>query len=117
MFIVSNENIEIGPDEVKTFCVDFSTKLLSTETLTGTPTIAEVDTTVLTITSKAVLAAEYTDPKGDSVAAGKGLVFTVSGAQVQSDGSDKGYEVNTHCATTLSLRPQIICRLTCTKRR
>jgi hypothetical protein len=117
MSVVSNENHEQGPNEIRTYCADFRTKLRETEYLTGTPTVAELVTTDLTITNKAVLAAEFTDTAGNVIPAGKGVTYTISGVQVNADDTDKNYRINVYCDTNFSERPQIYCRITGTKSR
>lgn len=66
--------------------------------LTGTPTIAEVTTTALTLGSKSVNAATYSDAvTGKMVAIGKGLQFTVAGGV-----AGVTYSVRCTCATNSS---------------
>ena len=63
--------------------------------LTGTPSITEQDTSDLTLTSKQVNTVGYSDNNtGHTVAAGKGILFTVAGG---SSGST--YTVLVSCDT------------------
>ena len=60
--------------------VNFTEDLDSSTSLTGTPTVAEVTTTALTLTGKAVNTVAYTDSvSGQSVAVGKAIQFLVTG--------------------------------------
>ena len=63
--------------------------------LTGTPTILEVTTTALTLGSKTVNAATYTDAvTGETVAVGKGLQCTVAGGVAGTE-----YRIRATCST------------------
>lgn len=100
-YITSANAAEQDPEEVVTYCADFTGRLRPNEYLTGTPTIVELTTSALTITDKAVLAAQFVDPAGNVVEAGKGLVFTVTGTAVGSNGEDVPYVVSAKASTTL----------------
>lgn len=66
--------------------------------LTGTPTIAEVTTTALTLGSKAVNSATYSDAvTGRTVSVGKALQFTVAGGVAGTS-----YTVRCTCGTNSS---------------
>lgn len=64
--------------EVRNVAIDFQGKLDTSELLTGTPTVTEVDTTDLTLASKVVSTAELTI-RGTTVAIGEAVQFRVSG--------------------------------------
>lgn len=64
--------------ETRNVAVDFQDVLDSGELLTGTPTVAEVTTTDLTIASKAINTAALTID-GRAVAIGEAVQFKVSG--------------------------------------
>ncbi|PCI54141.1 MAG: hypothetical protein COB36_10645 [Alphaproteobacteria bacterium] len=79
-------------NETRNVAVSMVGKLDSGETLTGTPTIAEVDTSDLTLTNKAVSTKKLTI-NGEEINASLALQFTVSS-------SAKGnYTVNLKCST------------------
>ena len=60
--------------------VNYTKRLDSDVSLTGTPTVAEVTTTDLTLANKAVNTATYSDSStGKTVAVGKAIRFTVAG--------------------------------------
>lgn len=67
-----------APGEVRNGSVSFANWLDSGETLSGTPTVAEVTTTDLTITNKAVSTAALTI-NDKSVALGQAVQFTFTG--------------------------------------
>ena len=63
--------------------------------LTGSPTVAEVTTSDLTLANKIVNTATYTDDvTGNTVAIGKGIQFTVSGGSAGTT-----YRVRITCST------------------
>lgn len=65
---------------------------------TGTPTVAEVTTTDLTLDNKAVNTATYSDSvTGETVAIGKGIQFTVAGGT-----RNYTYRVRVTCSTDSS---------------
>lgn len=64
--------------EIRNFAVSFAGKLDSGELLSGTPTIAEVTTTDLTIENKVVSTTSLTI-NGESVAASHAVQFKVAG--------------------------------------
>ena len=83
--------------ETRFHAVSFVGKLDSGETLTGTPTVTEIDTAHLTITSKAVNSAALTI-NGQSVAIGQAVQ-----CKVVSNGSmvaDEEYSILVRCSTT-----------------
>lgn len=66
-------------NEVRTYTVSFTGKLLADELLSGTPTVAEVSTTALTISSP-TLTASPTSPIGKFfIPTSHGVQFTVEG--------------------------------------
>lgn len=69
------------PGETNNFAVSFVGQLDSGESLSGTPTVEEQDTSDLTITSKKVSTSALTI-NDQSVAAGKAVQFTVRGQLV-----------------------------------
>lgn len=71
----------IAVGEIRNVAVSFADVLDSGELLTGTPTVVEVTTTDLTLSSKAVNTAALTI-NGESVAIGKAVQFRVSGQLV-----------------------------------
>ena len=75
------ERPTLAVGETRNFAVSFAGVLDSGETLTGTPTIAEVTTTDLTIGSKLVSTTALTI-NGVSVAAGLAVTFSVTGQLV-----------------------------------
>ena len=112
MVITSNENHKQGPGETVTYCADFTNKLRENETFTGqTPTITEA-TSTLSLSNKAVLTSEFTDPLGNVVAAGKGIVFTVSGAALDAAGGDVNYTIRVLCTTSTGDIREMRCRIT-----
>jgi len=74
--------ISVGDTDVAS--IDYTDYLDSDELLTGTPTVAEVTTTHLTITNKAVNTAEVRILERD-VAIGKAVQFKVSGQHVNTE--------------------------------
>ena len=77
--------------------VDASEKLDSSESLTGTPVVAEVGGSDLTIADEAVNSAEMT-VKRDTEAAKRGYKFSVSGGT-----AGKTYELKITCSTNDSV--------------
>lgn len=70
--------ISVGDTEV--ISVNYTDHLDSGESLTGTPTVAEVTTTDLTLASKAVNSSTYVEADtGDTVAVGAAVQFTAKG--------------------------------------
>ncbi len=117
MIITSNENHEQGPGETVTYCADFTNKLRESENFTGqTPTITELVTSALSISNKVVLTADFTDPLGNTVAAGKGIVFTVAGAALDAAGGDVNYTIRVLCTTSTGDIREMRCRITGTAR-
>lgn len=113
MVITSNENHKQGPGETVTYCADFTNKLRENETFTGqTPTVTELVTSALTITNNAALTSEFTDPLGNVVAVGKGIVFTVSGAALDAAGGDVTYTIKVQCTTSTGDVREMRCRIT-----
>jgi len=65
--------------------VNFADMLEAGAALTGTPTVAEVTTSDLTLDNKAVTTADYvSDKTGKTVSSGDAVTFTVAGG---SDGT------------------------------
>ncbi len=84
------------PNEVLRINVDFTLYGLDTsELLTGTPVVAEVETTDLTLGNKSVNTSTFLNRRGKTVAVGKGVQFTVSGGVAGTD-----YEITIQCGTT-----------------
>jgi hypothetical protein len=70
--------ISVGDTEVVS--INYTDHLDSGESLTGTPTVAEVTTTDLTLDDKAVNTATYVEAdSGDTVAVGAAVQFSVAG--------------------------------------
>lgn len=90
----------IGPDEVTGIAVDFRGVLRQTEMLTGTPTVT---VTGPTTSSPAVSTTELVI-NGESVPAGKAVLFTVTGG---TDGTD--YSIKVLCSTSASRTRQVNC--------
>lgn len=88
------ETYEIATGETRNVAIDFRGKLDSGELLTGTPTIVEVTTTDLTLSSKAVSTTALTI-NGETVAIGEAVTFKVAGAL---DG--KNYRILISASTT-----------------
>ncbi len=70
----------ISAGDVETIAIDYIDQLDTGELLTGTPTIAEVTTTDLTLSNKAVSTGTLTI-LGRTVSPGKAVQCTVSGQQ------------------------------------
>lgn len=60
-------------------CVDLTSVLFSTESLTGTPTVSGSSDLTFTSSNIVVNTAAYTDDEGTTVAVGKAVQFSVSG--------------------------------------
>jgi hypothetical protein len=116
VIITSNESHEQGPGETVTYCADFTNKLRENETFTGNPTVTEITTTALSISNEARLTADFTDPLGNTVAAGKGVVFTVSSVDLDAAGGDVNYTIRVLCTTTTGDVREMRCRITGTTR-
>jgi len=97
-------------DEDLLYGVSFANLLDSGETLTGTPTVTEQTTSVLTISGAAVNTAAFTDGDGNTVAIGEGVQFRV---EDDSDNSNAGstYEILVKCATTDSNERVVLVKL------
>ena len=80
--------------EVRLFSVSFDNKLDSGESLSGTPTVAEVSTSDLTIANAAVNTAALT-VNNKSVAIGKAVQFKASGWTV----ANSPYTIRITCGT------------------
>jgi len=74
--------ISVGDTDIAK--IDYTDYLDSTELLTGTPTVAEVTTTDLTLTNKTVNATEVRILERD-VAIGKAVQFKVSGQKINTE--------------------------------
>lgn len=82
--------------ETRFHAVSFVGKLDTGETLTGTPTVAEIDTAHLTITNKAVNSAALTI-NGQSVAIGQAVQCKVTSSAMVAGAA---YRILVTCATT-----------------
>ena len=100
--IVDGSNI-VSVGAVETVYVDLSDFLRAGETLTGTPTIVEVTTANLTLTNKAIIGTSTVVPalgncygcfRGDTIAASKGVIFSVSPSEAGL------YSIKVTCSTT-----------------
>lgn len=74
---IQRHTVSVG--ETRLVRVNFADNLQSGVTLTGTPTVVEVTTTDLTLGSKSLNAATYTDDDGTTVAISNAVTFTVAG--------------------------------------
>lgn len=74
---IQRHTVSVG--ETRLVRVNFADNMQSGVTLTGTPTVIEVTTTDLTLGSKALNAATYTDDDGSTVAVSHAVEFTVAG--------------------------------------
>lgn len=83
-----------SPNEGRLAAFSFDDVLESGETFTGTPTIAEVTTTDLTLANKAVSGGALTI-LGESVSTGRALVCKVSGGTAGNT-----YRIRCTCSTT-----------------
>lgn len=83
------------PVESRLYSVDFTSLLASGVTLTGTPTVAEVATSGLTITEKAVNVSVILRKNGSQIAIGKAVQFRVAGG---TDGVT--YRIQSTCGDT-----------------
>jgi len=86
---------EMSASEVRHVAVDFSGKLDTGETLTGTPAVVEVTTTALTITNKAV-STGVLSINSVSVPIGEAIQFTVDAATTGT------YQIRITCGTSES---------------
>ena len=80
--------------ETRNFAVSFADELDTSEALTGTPTVAELTSSDLTIANEAVSTAVLTI-NNTSVAVGEAVQFTVSGQLAAT----ARYRVRITCAT------------------
>ena len=76
--------------------VRFNDRLDDSEVLNGTPTMVEVTTTDLNLSSKTVLTSAYTDSDGVSVPANTAVACLVSGGNV----ANSAYTIRVTVATT-----------------
>ena len=91
--LTSTKRISVGSTRVVR--LNCTNDLDDGASLTGTPTVAEVTTSVLTLGSKTVNAATYSDSEtGKTVAIGKGIVFTATGGVAGTS-----YTVRATCGT------------------
>lgn len=87
MTITLDQYGEISSGDTETVKVSFKSKLEGSELLTGTPNVAEVTTSDLTLSAGARNSAEYTDlgdQPQETVAIDQGVTFTVSGSTAGS---------------------------------
>lgn len=100
----------VSSDAVEVVAIDESFELDSGETLTGTPTVTEIDTNDLTITNNALNASSMTI-NGNTAAANCAVLFRISGQKAGKLYNIK-YTVNTTStpARTLAWIVRIQCR-------
>ena len=80
MAVEAPQTYTISTGSTRLVRVNYTKRLDSDVSLSGTPTIAEVTTTDLTLASKAVNTATYVDANtGKTVAVGKAVRFTIAG--------------------------------------
>ena len=84
----------VSSDAVEVVAVDESFELDSGETLTGTPTVTEIDTSDLTITNKALNTSSMTI-NGNTAAVSCAVLFKISGQK-----AGKLYHIKYTVATT-----------------
>jgi hypothetical protein len=89
---------DIATGEVRNVAVDFSGKLDSGETLSGTPTTSEIDTNDLSFSGQQVSTGALTIV-GETVATGLAVQFTVDASTALAG---KIYRVMVTCATSAS---------------
>lgn len=92
-----------GASEVRNAAINFSGKLDSTESLSGTPTVTA--TTGVTIASATRNSTTITID-GESVAANKAVTFRVSGGT-----AGNSYTITTTCGTDASLAQTLQCTI------
>ena len=91
--LVQRHTLSVGATRVVR--INCTSDLDSGESLTGTPTVAEVTSSDLTLGSKSVNTATYTDAAtGVLVAIGKGIIFTAAGGTAGTT-----YRVRITCGT------------------
>ena len=80
MPVTARQRKTLSVGETRLIRFDFTDDLDDGASLTGTPTVAEVTTTALTLASKAVNTTTYVDSDtGATVAVGKAVQFTCAG--------------------------------------
>ena len=83
MVLALDERHTISVGDTETIAINFTDHLDGSEVLTGTPTVSEQTTSDLTLSSKAVSTATYTEAKtGDTIAIGAAVQFSVAGGTV-----------------------------------
>jgi hypothetical protein len=80
---ITLEYQEISVGDTRTAYVDCQDELITGETVTGSPTVAEVTTSDLTLGTPAILAADVVY-KGVTYPQDKGISFTVTGGTVNT---------------------------------
>jgi len=91
---VARQTLHKMVSEVRNVAVDFSGLLDADELLTGTPTVAEITTTALTLTDKAV-STSVLRINGKERAAGEAVTFKVAGGVAGTT-----YKIGINCGTT-----------------
>lgn len=112
MTVTAPQRHTISVGETRLVRVNFTENLSSGVTLTGTPTVAEVTTTDLTIGSKALNGSEYTDLDGASVAASCGVQFTVAGGTAAHSPYEIAITVATNSSPAETLKQNIVLSFT-----
>ena len=85
MVVKLNPRFYISVGDTETVSINYTDHLDGDELLTGTPTVAEVTTSDLTLQNKIVNTEEYTEARtGNTVEAGKAVQFSVSGGTVSN---------------------------------
>lgn len=93
MNIEAPQQYQLAESETALVSVDFQPLLDSGELLTGTPTVAEITTTDLTLANAAVNTAALT-VNGVAVAISEAVQFSVTGAQPST-----AYRIRVTCGT------------------
>lgn len=99
----------IGLDEERNVAVDFTGKLDTSELLTGTPTVTEVDTTHFTISTIAINTAAV-EINGVTVAIGNAVQFKIvpGGSTLKGTVYSFDIEVNTDGSQVLTGRVTVV---------
>lgn len=108
MPITLSQTCQISAGSTRVVHVDCTRDLDTSVKLTGTPTIVEVTTTALTLGDKKVNTATYVDSiRGNTVAIGKALEFTVTGGVAGTS-----YTIRATCGTDSSPAETLVYDLT-----
>jgi hypothetical protein len=100
--VVAPERLYMQPDESRLFTMDFTDLLEDSETLTGTPTVAEESGNGdlgAAVSVVAVNTSTVTRPDGTTIAVGEAVQFRLGTAAKVTAGD---YRVSVKCATTAS---------------